>query len=222
MLSTFAAVNGKPLAVEASTDCVRLRACVEGQALEIAWRLPAGAAPLSCTLTLSNESAPADDFQFECFFGWHVPASVWRQTAVAVPGLAPTQMQPFGEIRYVAGDHADACAAWWTRGTAEGVALRAMDGVKLFFSGVHGQMFILGPHSVPKRLAQGESLSCAFEIATPRLRAGAGMGGRHRRRREGARRGARASRSLRQRGCDAARVDDAGDALPPSPTARYT
>jgi len=165
VLSTFAAIHGKPLDVEMIAEGVCLRAKAGGLALEIAWTLPDGANPLTCRLTLKNESAPADDFQFECFFGWHIPAASWTQTAVAVPGLPPVQLNPFGEIRYEAGNQADACAAWWTRGTAGGVAMRAVEAIGQFFSGIHGQMFILGPHSVPKPLAPGESLTAAFEIA---------------------------------------------------------
>lgn len=165
VLSTFASIHGKPLEVEATGDSVRLRARADGLALEIAWTLPTGAQPLTCRLALTNESAQADDFQFEGFFGWHVPAAAWTQTAVVVPGLPPAQLNPFGEIHYEAGDHADACAAWWTRGTIDGVALRAVEGIEQYFSGVHGRMFILGPHSVPKRLAPGEGLAAAFEVA---------------------------------------------------------
>ncbi|MHB0938867.1 MAG: family 20 glycosylhydrolase [Armatimonadota bacterium] len=165
VLSTFAAIHGKPFEIEKTDDSVCLRARADGLALEITWTLPSGATPLACRLMLTNESAPADDFQFECFFGWHVPAAAWTQTAVLVPGLPAAQLNPFGEIRYEAGGQVEPCAAWWTRGTSEGVALRAAEGIEQFFSGIHGQMFILGPHSVPKRLAPGESLTAAFEIA---------------------------------------------------------
>jgi|GEM_PF-1526836 len=165
VLSTFAGIHGKPLEVEKIDDGFCLHAKANGLALEIAWILPAGAAPLTCRLTLINESAPADDFQFECFFGWHVPATAWTHTAVAVPGLPPAQLNPFGEIRYEAGDKSDTCAAWWTRGTNDGVALRAVGGTQQFFSGIHGQMFILGPHGERKHLASGERMTAEFEIA---------------------------------------------------------
>lgn len=164
VLSTFAAIHGKPLDIETIADGVCLRAKAGGIVLEITWTLPTGAQPLACRMTLTNESAPAEDYQFECFFGWHIPTATWAQTAFAVPGLPPAQLNPFGEIRYEAGGQAESCAAWWIRGTAEGVALRAVEAIEQCFYGIHGQMFILGPHSVPKRLAPGESLTCAFEI----------------------------------------------------------
>lgn len=164
VLSAFAPIHGQPFAVETGSDAVRLTARHAGLALTLEWLLPAGDAPFTCRTTLVNESAPADNFQFEYFFLWRVPAAAWTDTCAAFPGHAPLALQPFGNIFFEAGE-GDGCAAWWSRGTADGVALRGIENVSRFFVGVHGDTFILGPHSEVRTLAPGESLTCAFEIA---------------------------------------------------------
>ena len=165
VLSAFAPIHGTPLTVETMADGARLRGQQAGLALTIEWRLPAGEAPLSCRMTLANDAAPADDFQFEGFFIWHVPEEGWTGTAVAFPGLPPFTLKPYGEIHYEGGGEDEGCAAWWTRGTAEGVAMRGRDGLLQFFTGVHGNQFILGPHSAARRLAPGDALTLAVELA---------------------------------------------------------
>jgi len=165
VLSAFAPVHGKAQTVEMIHDGVRLTGQHAGLNLILEWRLPAGDAPLRCRMTLANESAPADDFQIEGFFIWHVPAESWTGTAAALPGRPPFTLKPYGEIRFEAGGTADGCAAWWTRGTADGVALRGIEGLRQFFTGVQGNQFMLGPYSHPRRLAPGDTLTFAFEIA---------------------------------------------------------
>lgn len=164
VLSAFAPIFRVPFFMSAIPEGVRLEARAAGLRLAIEWRLPAGPAPLQCRLLLTNESAPADDFQFEGFFVWHLPEADWHRTGIVYPGHAPIAPAPYGEISFEGGE-GNGCAAWWRRGTTSGVALRGGERITRFFSGISGAMFVLGPHSERVRLAPGDSLVASFEIA---------------------------------------------------------
>ena len=164
VLSTFASIFRQPLAAVEMSDGVRLEARHAGLLLAIEWRLPEGSHPLHCRLTLTNEAATVDDFQFENFFIWHVPDAEWLSTGIVYPGHDPIAPKPYGEISFLGGA-GDGCAAWWTRNTSAGVVLRGVEGIQQYFSGVSGAMFVMGPHSKRQRLAPGDVLSATFEIA---------------------------------------------------------
>lgn len=165
VLSTFAPIHHQPLTAEPLADGIRLLSEHAGLRLTLEWRLPSGAAPLSARLNLESRSAATDTFQIECFFIWSIPDADWSRTAVHVPGLAPIALPPYGQIVFKAGDTAAAPAAWWTRGTGQGVALRAVAGVERFCFGDQSRMFILSPYGHARRLSPGESMSAEFEIA---------------------------------------------------------
>jgi len=165
LIRPFSPLRGQPMVATILPDGVRLQARHDGMCLTLEWRLPAGPAPLLCHMETANEAASPDQHQIECFFVWHVPQAEWARTAAVVPGHSPIALRPYGELNFDVGDSADGCAAWWSRGTDDGVALRASEGIGRFFVGVHSGMFMLGPHSVRRALAPGESVVGEFEIA---------------------------------------------------------
>ena len=165
VLSAFCPVRGQRFKAVRRKDEVAMTARGGGLRFRVAWRLPAGAAPLECRMAIENESAPADDFQLECFFIWYVAEAEWARTAAVLPGHAPMALKPYGELWFDAGPSAEGCAGLWKRGTGHGVALRARDGIARYFAGAQARQLILGPHSAVRRLAPGRSLDAAFEIA---------------------------------------------------------
>lgn len=165
VLGAFAPIHRAPAEVKVSQDSVTLTARKDGLALTLCWLLPAGAAPLQCRATLTNESAPAGNFQFEGYFLWHRPQAEALQSALLLPGLAPVVPAPYLEVRYDAGDFSSPCAAWWQLDTKSGVVLRGEHNVERFFSGLDSGRFVLGPHSRAAQLQPGDTLTTEFAIA---------------------------------------------------------
>lgn len=165
VLSTFAPIRGQAMTARSAPGRVELESRHGGLRMTLEWALPSGKSPLSCRMTLVNESAPPETFQFEGFFIWQLPAQDWDATALALPGHAPVAMAPYGEIVFEAGDSSPGCAVLWKRATSAGVVMRGGKGLGRFFYGVQAGTVILGPHSQARRLEPGQSLVAGFEIA---------------------------------------------------------
>lgn len=165
VLSTFAPLREAPMTAVTGRDHVTLTAQRDGLVLTITWTLPAGSSPLHCRMQLRNDSAPPEAYQFEGFFMWHLPPETRARTATLFPDHAPVSLKPYGETWFSGGQRADGNAAWWHRGTAEGVVMRPGPGIRCFFYGIQPGSFILGPHSQAATLAPGDSLEAEFEVA---------------------------------------------------------
>ncbi|NQU11275.1 family 20 glycosylhydrolase [bacterium] len=165
VLTAFAPIHRAAGTTQRTADRITITSRAAGLVRKLTWSLPPGREPLRCQAVLTNESAPADQFQFEGFFLWDCPPPDRPQRVFWVPDLPPFTPAPYLEVRYAAGAASAPAAAWWRRENQTGIALRAGPGTERFFCGLEWIRFVLGPHSRVARLAPGESLTFECEIA---------------------------------------------------------
>jgi hypothetical protein len=166
VIAAFAPVHRAPAKAQPRADGVRFIARKGGLVWTLDWSLPAGAEPLIARLTLLNESAPTNHFQFEAYFTWHRSPSERPRTVIFVPGLEPLMPAPYLEVRYDAGASGEnrPSAAWWELDRPRGVVLRGRKNIDKFCYGVEWARMVVGCHSRAARLARGEQLTAEIEI----------------------------------------------------------